>query len=145
MPKNKKRIDCSYCFKKKCSEFQFSNFNEDDSRFINKPKDVYLCEKCGMIFLEQGMKLYEKINKYYTNSNHFLKPGTISEDQKLRRINQAEWTLSNISAVDQINSVIDFGSGSGFFLKVFKDKGFKQLLGLDFSRKMCEFAKKSIE
>ena len=142
MPKNKKRIDCSYCFKKKCSEFQFSNFNEDDSRFINKPKDVYLCEKCGMIFLEQGMKLYEKINKYYTNSNHFLKPGSISEDQKLRRINQAEWTLSNISAVDQINSVIDFGSGSGFFLKVFKDKGFKQLLGLDFSRKMCEFAKK---
>ena len=29
----KKKINCSYCFKKNCSEFQFSNFNENDSRF----------------------------------------------------------------------------------------------------------------
>ncbi len=142
MPKYKKKIDCSYCFKKNCSEFQFSNFNENDTRFLDKPKNVYLCKNCSIIFLGQDKNLNKKISKYYSSSNHFLKPGAISEDQKIRRINQVEWTLSNILASEKINSVIDFGSGSGFFLKAFKDKGFKKLIGLDFSKKMCEFARK---
>ena len=73
-----------------------------------------------------------------------MKPGSISEDQKIRRINQVEWALSNILVTEKISSVIDFGSGSGYLLKAFKDKGLKRLLGLDFSKKMCEFAKKKI-
>ena len=145
MLKYKKKINCSYCFKKNCSELQFSNFNENDSRFLNKPKDVYLCKKCSMIFLKQKKDLNKQILKYYSNSNHFLKPGSISEDQKFRRINQVEWVLSNILVTEKISSVIDFGSGSGYLLKAFKDKGFKKLLGLDFSKKMCEFAKKNME
>lgn len=142
MLKYKKKINCSYCFKKNCSEFQFSNFNENDSRFLDKPKDVYLCKKCSMIFLKQKKDLNKQITKYYSFSNHFLKPGSISEDQKIRRINQVEWALSNILVTEKISSVIDFGSGSGYLLKAFKDKGLKRLLGLDFSKKMCEFAKK---
>ena len=86
-------------------------------------------------FFKTRKKFEKKIKKYYEKSNHFLKPGFISDEQKKRRVNQVNWILSNIEVVDKINSVADFGSGSGYFLKVFKDKGFKNLLGLDFSKK----------
>ena len=93
-------------------------------------------------FFKTRKKFEKKIKKYYEKSNHFLKPGFISDEQKKRRVNQVNWILSNIEVVDKINSVADFGSGSGYFLKVFKDKGFKNLLGLDFSKKMNLIAKK---
>ena len=92
-------------------------------------------QKCSMIFLKQKKDLNKQITKYYSFSNHFLKPGSISEDQKIRRINQVEWALSNILVTEKISSVIDFGSGSGYLLKAFKDKGLKRLLGLDFFKK----------
>lgn len=139
----KNLIDCLCCSEKKNSEFQFSNFGKDNTRFNFYPRDIFLCKKCGIIFLKQKKDLKKKIKEYYENNNHFLKPGFISEEQKKRRINQVNWILSNIEVVDKIKSVADFGSGSGYFLKVFKDKGFKNLLGLDFSKKMNSIAAKN--
>tara|TARA_B100002019_G_C21266437_1_gene599701 strand:+ start:2031 stop:3221 length:1191 start_codon:yes stop_codon:yes gene_type:complete len=135
-------IDCICCGKKNSSKFLFSNFGKNNVRFNFYPRDVFLCKNCGIIFLKQEKNLKKKIKKYYEKSNHFLKPGFISDEQKKRRVNQVNWILSNIEVVDKINSVADFGSGSGYFLKVFKDKGFKNLLGLDFSKKMNLIAKK---
>lgn len=136
-------IDCLSCGQKNSSKFQFSNSSEKNSRFDQIPRDVFLCKNCGIIFLKQTKNLKKKIIKYYSQSNHFLKPGLISEGQKKRRINQVNWVLSNINSSNKISSVADFGSGSGYFLKVFKDNGYKELLGLDFSEKMCEIAKKN--
>ena len=89
MLKYKKKINCSYCFNKNCSEFQFSNFNDNDSRFLDKPKDVYLCKKCSMIFLKQKKDINKQITKYYSVVTTF-EAGSISEDQKIRK-KSVEW------------------------------------------------------
>ena len=67
--------------------------------------------------------VFKKINKYYSLSNHFLKPGYISSDQKIRREGQVNWVIESIpNYKEKIHSILDIGSGSGYFLNVFKKK-----------------------
>lgn len=143
--KLKKSLNICLCskFNNRHQKYLFSNINIDDNRFTNKPNKLFICKKCSMIYLKIENSIQKKINKYYSLSNHFLKPGYISSDQKIRREGQVNWVIESIpNYKEKIHSILDIGSGSGYFLNVFKKKGIKNLLGIDFSKSMISFMKK---
>lgn len=122
-------------------EFLFSNFQSSNVRFRDAPNDVYICCDCGLVVLDVGHIEPAAFDNYYSTFNHFVQPAPLAPGQKLRRERQVEWLYDRVEAPPTIKSAVDIGHGTGYILKLLKDRGLK-VYGVDYSQVMHDSMKK---
>lgn len=104
----------------------------------NERSFVYECKSCHHNFLspvlsdKMMLKYYNKINSEYFN-----------KDFKHYRIEEDRVIFNKIYKLKKHGNVLEIGCGSGYFLKLFKDKGF-DCKGVEPSPKAAEFAREQL-
>ena len=127
-------MKCNLCGSGR-SEYLFSNFKKESARHADYPLDVHICRGCGLVFLNMDKVSEAALERYYTTSNTFERPGALFEGHKPLREGQMQWALDHLPADFRGKKVLDVGCGAGYVLKLFKDKGF-QTWGNDYSPAM---------
>ena len=134
-------MNCIICLKSNF-ELLWTNPKNSNVRFQKEPRDVLICMDCGLVTLDVS-KINEKVlQDYYQVYNPFEKPGKLPESHKNMRDEQINWILKNIPKSSKIQSVCDIGCGSGYLMKLFKDKKYK-ITGIDYSPLMIKEIKKN--
>lgn len=138
--KKSKKIYCTICSKSNF-ELLWTNPKNSNVRFQKEPRGVLICRECGLVTLDIS-KINEKLlQDYYQIYNPFEKPGELPEAHKKMRYEQINWILQNISKSFKVRSVCDIGCGSGYLMKLFKDRKFS-ITGIDYSPMMIKHIKK---
>lgn len=100
---------------------------------------IVRCLSCGLLypnpfpFPENPQRLYGEPDKYF--EYHSIS-GKVTASKSLLEIIRVKTGLS-------CPAVLDVGSGRGELLKAAKDSGIARVVGLDFSRAMVEFARRT--
>lgn len=90
--------------------------------------DVVSCNDCGMLFADAELTK-EDVDNYYINCNMY---DNVSDVKKDVYDEVCELYYSAIKPYTTLKShIIDIGCGNGRFLRYLKEKGFKELYGLD--------------
>lgn len=89
--------------------------------------NVVVCDNCGMCFAD-SRATEEDYDYYYTNVN--LVSGRSVKDAPIRKS-----VLSNAVEkwIDKKKSILDIGTGNGWFLKFIRDMGYQNIYGMDTS------------
>jgi len=124
-----------------CCGYRRRRVLEFQSRLLrlNPPVKVVKC-KCGLIHifpfckLESSSKLYDELHSCWGS---FCRSGEPEEYEKLR-IGRIQEYLGKKEL-----SLLEIGSGVGYFLNYAKRMGWGRIVGIEISMKAVEFAKKS--
>lgn len=130
------KMNCTICAK---SDFEllWTNPKNSNARFQNQPRDVLICLNCGLVTLDISKINERMLQDYYQTFNPFEKPGRLPEGHKKMRYEQFDWISKNLPESSKIQSVCDIGCGSGYLMKIFKDKHYK-VTGIDYSPLMIK-------
>ena len=104
--------------------------------FYEAPLDIYICKSCGHV------QLPHIVNPDYIWNNFTFKTGQFN----FELINHFKDVFSEIKKMQILKKndlILDIGSNDGSFLKIFKQNKFKNILGIDPSKKIVNFANKS--
>ena len=95
----------------------------------------YLCNNCKSIINNSSVNtdLVYDINYYENNYNKKIEEQKLKSSKILNKLKQ--YTSSD-------DKILDYGCGTGIFLSVANDMGYKQSVGVDVSSDAIEFAKK---
>jgi len=128
-------MKCNTCGSEKC-EFLFSNGAHISTRISNPPRDIYICQDCGQVFIDVSTLTESILQEYYSKNNPFEVPGDLIPEHQQLRVDQAKWIIQRIPDIHQ-NRILDVGCGTGFLLKMYEKYGLIPQ-GLDFSQRMVE-------
>lgn len=90
-----------------------------------KPKDgiqAVECTKCGLVYMEKMLNA-EGLEQYY--SDHLNQVHLANDDKRLQREQMYELEFSFIDKCTGTCSVLDVGCSGGYFLDVFKKRGYQ--------------------
>jgi 2-polyprenyl-3-methyl-5-hydroxy-6-metoxy-1,4-benzoquinol methylase len=128
---------CPICMIQGCS----TELNFEITGIWLKPKKVHNCKSCNLYFLIEKPDP-DELKEYYQETYYFksIVLDIIKSRFRLARsISQYNFFKENIC--DNINNVIEIGSGDGLLLSLFK-KDHAQVLGIEYSKKYQEYAQK---
>jgi len=122
---SKKHTECPVCNK---------SINESTIVFVKEGFRHWRCKSCESLYTNPTIKEEAIANEVYGNTSYPFIDSVNSPIQlefDKRRFYKALKILKKDGMKFDENGVLDFGSGSGSFLKICKDFGFKKLLGND--------------
>ena len=112
---------------------------------FGKNADVYKCEICGLIFLDQGSfefpkDFYEK--EYHQTYITHVEPDALNPEKYYEKMKKATkiWGDKFLSMLEGNEVVLDVGCSTGHFIDLVKDKT-KKIFGYDLNKKEVEFCK----
>lgn len=111
---------------------------------------VVVCKKCGFVFAtdypeqKELEKFYKQNTKYAYQAHHTVMPETIMEfHQHCFRFVQSYMQKQNTVVNKRVFRILDIGCASGYFLNIFKNNGYIDVLGIDPSPECSVIAKES--
>ena len=111
----------------------------DDTRTILT--GIVKCRKCGLIYRNPRI-IEDEIVKYYQET---LTVEDIKDVWSTSKPSLFQKGLKLInSAVTDKERILDIGCGHGLFLKMVKESGFKEVIGIELSKNACEFVHKEL-
>tara|TARA_B100001059_G_C17834209_1_gene586797 strand:- start:448 stop:1629 length:1182 start_codon:yes stop_codon:yes gene_type:complete len=119
----------------------FNNKIRSTARLNNVPYKVYICKKCGHVFLDYSFLKQVDLENYYKINNPFEKVEELDLGHQKVRSEQIDFVLDNIGKNIKNLKFLDIGCGSGFFLYLLKQKGY-YCEGVERSNMMCEMINK---
>jgi SAM-dependent methyltransferase len=128
---------CPICMIQGCS----TELNFEITGIWLKPKKIHHCKLCNLYFLNEKPNPYE-LKNYYQETYYFksIFLDLIKSRFRLARsISQYNFFKENIS--QNINNVIEIGSGDGLLLSLFKHDN-AQVFGIEYSKKYKKYARK---
>ena len=111
------------------------NFAKTKDEFVAECYDIVSCYKCGFIFndTEWTQKDYDK---YYSETSKYAHNFTSGagglSDLDLKRYNDVIDRIE--SFISKESSILDIGCAKGGLLRTFKNRGYKNLYGIEPSR-----------
>ena len=136
------RMDCRCCGNKNLkrvlslgSQPLANNLAKSKYENIEKyPLELNFCEKCSNAQLSVSVDAKKMFNKYYYLS---------STSKKFRNhFNEAASKYIKKFNLKKNSKIIDIGSNDGIGLVPFKEKKFKNLLGVEPAKNLCEISRK---
>lgn len=125
---------CPVCGGEKCTTFFHRDFGGMNEIVPFSSYDVVQCDACGMMFagnIVESMPLpmyYALMSKYETTAF------AVGQESNPDQLGFVRILLDEIAPQD---SVLDVGCGEGHLLRLLKENGVQQLVGLEPSRKNC--------
>lgn len=117
------------------------SFSESNKGIINPIRIWVKCEKCGLVY-SNPIPTENSLNRYYSIIAK-EKFGGIYGDIKDREqflFQMSDIRLDNISKCTTKKSLLDIGTGIGFFIRAALDRGF-DAYGLELTPEDCQYAK----
>lgn len=109
---------------------------KDRKIFFQVPLDIFICKNCGHV------QLPYIVNPDYIWSNFTFKTGQFNFEL-INHFKKIFFEIKKMNVMKKDDLVVDIGSNDGSFLKIFKKANYKNILGIDPSKKIVEFANKS--
>ncbi len=103
----------------------------------------YICRKCGSIY-QYPIPTSSEIESYYNNYYEIkqkMNPGYLTRGHREQFFKEREQTLKDISFPFerlQVKNSVELGSANGEFLYYLKERGAKDITGLDISKTLIE-------
>lgn len=136
------RNSCRLCLNKKIvkviklgptpiADKYLSEKNRKD--FYKAPLDIFICKSCGHV------QLPYIVNPDYIWSNFTFKTGQFNFEL-INHFKKIFLEIKKMNVIKKSDLILDIGSNDGSFLKIFKKADYKNILGIDPSKKIVKFA-----
>lgn len=128
--------ECFCCENRVVNKILDLDFFNDENNILPLHYDIVYCPECGMCYADMcgEQSLY---NKYYEQYNNYVYDANV----KIADLSGTPYEkISNIieKTIDVNASIVDIGCGGGEVLQMLREKGFKNLLGIDPSANSIE-------
>ncbi len=139
------RSSCRLCLSKKIKKVVNVGLTPIADKYVNKnnkknfhevPLDLYICKQCGHV------QLIHIVNPDYLWKNFSFKTGEFNYEL-IEHFRKIFLKLRKKNIINRRDLILDIGSNDGSFLKIFKRNNFKNILGIDPSKKIVQFANRS--
>lgn len=136
---------CSICNHTKGHILHTQNFSLPENSALPASYDVVECENCGHCFADTSASqkdydlYYNQMSKY--EDKETASGGGLDEIDRARLNLAAEIIEKNCP--DKSASILDIGCANGGLMQCLKDKGYKNLTGIDITRICVENVKKA--
>lgn len=137
------KIKSNLAFNHKKCPLCLSSLNNSRLDFIKSGYQHWVCNSCEGIYTNPSLNIQTIKNKVYGKTYYPFFDSVNSKSQISFDLKRFKKALEKIkfNELDANSSVIDFGCGSGLFLKLCRDYGFKKLLGNDLLYQCPEYAR----
>jgi len=131
---------CPICFNKSGQILHHQFFAIPENYPLPEEYDVVCCQKCGFVYADTPARQRD-YNKFYQEFSKYEFSGATKTTTK--------WNLSKLTPIsnrleNKNASILDIGCANGELLTEFKKLGYKNLNGLDPSRKCVENVQEGI-
>lgn len=96
--------------------------------------DVVSCENCGFVFADTSAN-QEIYDRYYAEMSKYEDVNTASgggdKPYDLKRLNQTANDIERILTNNKSARILDIGCGNGGLIQIMKERGYKNVVGLD--------------
>lgn len=130
-------MKCPICgLNKKNDSFSIKTISSDKSYLYTDIKVVY-CNNCGHVYNHLTKKEKENLKLFYVKEYPFIHKGDPKEKYSPGSLNKASRETYEIllsmfpNEINKDSYILDVGCSSGGFLKFLKEKGFRNLFGID--------------
>lgn len=133
-------LTCNTCESSNLEKL-FDNSIKSTSRLKKVPHKVNICKDCGQVFLDYSSLSQKNLEDYYKINNPFEKVEELNSSHQNMRSEQVNFVLDNINKDYKNFKFLDIGCGSGYYLKLLKNKGL-YCEGIERSNMMCDMINK---
>lgn len=146
--KSKFRV-CPICADENVDVVHHQKFSlMDNAKYLPSSYDLVSCDKCGFVYADTSAeqsdydKYYCELSKYEDDKTGTGGGGSVFDSDRMKK------TADDVSSMlaDKKSSILDIGCANGGILALLKEKGYKNVVGLDPSQAcVLKIEEKSIE